>query len=179
MTLVILVLAVVFGNQHKTLAIADYGSLSVATSYQISAEPANTITPAMRSLHYKAGQDIVWQPVTIHNGLRTAVLWDIKYAPIVRSSYYWVAENTRATDGYGNYILCSPPPDGMQNWITVHERLPLKVEPGQTKEVLITLEVPENMELPDIWEFRLRYENLSQGGNVLISYDQIWQINSS
>lgn len=176
--IIAMVIVVSLSGNQPSATITDYGSLSISLNYQISAKPTNTIIPALRSMQYKTGDSVDWVPVQIHNGLNIPVYWDIKYAEIIKPSYYWVAEYERAIDKYGDYILCSPPPEEMQYWVVIHDQLPIKIEANETKDVLITFDVPLGIVLPEIWEFRLHYENLSQSGNVLCAYDQIWQIKS-
>ena len=161
-----------------TIDITDYGSLSVTLD-----KPVNSVIPAMRQIgnannSYYIGAEIDWATVQIHNETEAIAIWDISYKDVIKASYYWIADGVRMTDEYGNYITCSPPPRDMKYWVVVHETLPIEVKPKQTKEILITFEIPQDVVLPDIWEFRLNYRNLSQDGNVILSYDQIWQINS-
>ena len=159
-----------------TVGITDYGSLSVTLD-----KPANSIIPAMRQVGsldnpYYLDAEVEWTTVKIHNETEVSVLWDISYKDVIKPSYYWIADGVRMVDEHGNYVTCSPPPRDMKNWVVIHETLPVEVGPKQTKEVLITFEIPRLIWLSEIWEFRLNYRNLSQDGNVLLSYDQIWQI---
>ena len=180
LTLIILIIAVAYGGARasKPPTVTNYGTLSTSPSASIA--PTDSIVPAMKSIRkYKAkDKDKVSTMIEIYNGLSSPVLWNISYTPTIKSSYYWIADGVRATNKHDGYITCSPPPEGIQNWVIIHETLPIKVEAGETKEVMITLNVPKGIKLPDIWEFRLHYANLSQEGNVHRAYDQIWQINS-
>ena len=161
-----------------TVGITDYGNMSISLE-----NPVNSIIPAMRQVgnvnnSYYIGAEVEWATVQIHNETEASVLWNISYKDVIKPSYYWIDDDVRMVDKYGNYVTCSPPSKDMKNWIVVHETLPIEVGPKQTKEVLITFEIPQDIVLPDIWEFRLNYRNLSQDGNILLSYDQIWQIYS-
>ena len=76
----------------------------------------------------------------------------------------------------------SLPPYNYEDWVTVSEPTvllaPYSDMSGSTKSVLISLQVPEEVEVPEKWEFWIGVSDASQGGFVKTEMCIRWMVSA-
>jgi len=107
------------------------------------------------------------------------------FFPGARAEYYLSVHNgddeecpfvisCRAPDRL--YEGASFPPEEFQDWIIIADTDPV-IAPESTEDVFIVLEMPEDAESPESWEFWVSVQDASQAGLVQTELCSRWLVN--
>jgi len=96
--------------------------------------------------------------LVVHNGRTESYPFEIKY---------------RIPDNLGEGFVAAPVE--AQNWVIIADSTPI-LEPKETKEILVVLEMPNEASSPSSWEFWVSVRDVSQVGMVQTELCSRWQI---
>lgn len=136
----------------------DYGSKDVAAtpSYE---EPQDYtwISPSKVEVSNFFPGARAEYPLTIHNGSTEPARFSVSYM-----------EPTREVNGFVKA------PEDARKWLQTEKSVEL--QPGETTETLVAIELPEDVETPDKWEFWVAVKDTTQSGIVQTEVASRWMV---
>jgi hypothetical protein len=115
------------------------------------------ISPAKIQIRNLGPGSSVKQNVRIHNGNETATEFLVYYR----------------TPDYVEASFVTAPADA-RNWLTIGEEI-LSLAPRQTKEIQVVLNLPEDAQIPERWEFWIAVKE-NNGSQVVAELASRWLI---